>query len=372
MMSVQERIDAIPDLDAPAWWPDGSPPMPGREVTGPQAWYGADMAKTDEWIHTLSPAEIFEIDTALEGVKDRADDLLNVTKEDFPLPTFGPVIEDLRHEILFGRGFVLIRGLEIERYTKREAAVIFWGVGRHFGEPRSQNGKGHLLGHVHDLGNDVRNPGHRGYQTTIELTHHTDSTDIAGLMCLRPAKSGGESSLVSSTTIHNEMLRRRPDLVEELFKPFHVDRREEIPEGKLPYYLMPVFNWHQGKLSGFYSWLQVEIASRHPGVPALTDKQREAAAMIHELAWEPRINLMTSFKPGDMQLVHNHTIFHSRTAYEDWDEPDRKRHLLRLWLCPPVARELPVQFTGRYGGIAVGDRGGIRVPGVPLKAPLDP
>ena len=233
-VGVPERGDIAPGLDSPAWWPNGSPPMPGREVTGPQAWYGADMAETDEWIHTLSAAEIAEIDAALEAVKDRTDDLLDVAKEDFPLPTFGPAIEDLRHKILFGGGFALVRGLDIERYTKREAAMIFWGVGRHLGEPRSQNDKGDLLGHVRDVGYDVGNPAHRGYQTTVELTHHTDSTDIAGLMCLRPARSGGQSSLVSSTTIHNEMLRRRPDLLEELFRPFYVDRRRKFPKASSP------------------------------------------------------------------------------------------------------------------------------------------
>ncbi len=371
-MSVQERVDVIPNLDAPDWWPDGLPPMPGRALSGQQAWYGEDMAASDEWIYALTEHEISEIDSALVRTRDKNKDLLSIGRDDFVLPTLGRKIAELREEVLKGRGFVLMRGLDIGRYTKHEAALIFWGIGLHFGEPRSQNGKGHLLGHVHDLGKDVSNPTHRGYQTTIELSHHTDSTDIAALMCLRPAKSGGESSLVSSVTIHNEMLRRRPDLLEELFQPFYVDRREEIPEGKLPYYLMPVFNWHDGELSGFYSWLQVEITVRHPGVPELTDRQREATQMIHDLALDDRINLKTSFQPGDIQLVHNHTIFHARTAYEDWEEIDKKRHLLRLWLCPPDARELPIQFTGRYGGISVGNRGGIVVPGAPDRAPLDP
>lgn len=371
-MSVQERVEIPDGLDAPEWWPHSAPPMPGRELTGPHVWYGEDMAKTDAWIYRLSEAELAEIDGALRAVEDKRHNLLNISRNNFPLPTFGSAIETLRDEILLGRGFALIRGIDVNRYTKHELATIYWGIGQHFGEPRSQNGKGHLLGHVHDLGYDVADPTHRGYQTTIELDHHTDSTDMAALMCLRAAKTGGESSLVSSTLIHNEMLRRRPELLEELFKPFYVDRREEIPGGKLPYYLMPVFNWHDGKLSAFYASLQIQITSRHPGVPELTEKQQQALAMIHELAEEPRINLKTHFQPGDIQVVHNHTIFHARTAYEDWEEQEQKRHLLRLWLCAPEARELPVQFKGRYGEITIGDRGGIHVPGVPLTAPLDP
>jgi len=371
-MSSQLRVHETLDLDAPDWWPDGLPPMPGRELTGPQVWYGEELTNSDEWIYFLSNHEITEIDHALKSVRDKSDDLLNIGCNDFILPTLGPKLIELRDEILRGRGFVLIRGLNVESYTKHDAAIIFWGIGRHFGQARSQNGKGHLLGHVKDLGFDIVNPAHRGYQTTVQLDHHTDSVDIAALMCLQTAKSGGESSLVSSSVIHNEMLRNCSDLLEELFKPFYVDRREEVPEGKYPYYLMPIFNWHEGQLSAFYSSLQIHITSRHKGVPELTGKQKEALDMVHILSEQPRINLKTRFKPGDIQLVHNHTILHARTDYEDWDIPDQKRHLLRLWLCPPEARELPSQFKGRYGNITIGNRGGIMVPGITNNAPLDP
>ena len=74
-MSVQERVGVIPSLDTPDWWPDGAPPMPGRELSGPHVWFGEDMAKTDAWIYALSDTELTEIDDALTGVKDRADDL---------------------------------------------------------------------------------------------------------------------------------------------------------------------------------------------------------------------------------------------------------------------------------------------------------
>ena len=371
-MSIQVCVDETLDLDAPDWWPDKLPPMPERELSGPHVWYGEKLANSDEWIHVLSDQEIKEIDHALECVREKSDDLLNIDRNDFILPTLGPKLIELRSEIINGRGFVLIRGLNFDSYTKHDAAIIFWGIGLHFGQPRSQNGKGHLLGHVKDLGFDIANPAHRGYQTTVELDHHTDSVDIAALICLQPAKSGGESSLVSSSIIHNEMLQNRPNLLEELFRPFYFDRREEIPEGKLPYYLMPIFNWHKEQLSAFYSSLQIHITSRHKGVPELTGEQKDALNMIHTLCEQPRINLKTQFKPGDIQLVNNHAIFHARTNYEDWDTPEQKRHLLRLWLCPPEARELPSQFKGRYGSVIIGNRGGITVPGVTDNAPLDP
>jgi hypothetical protein len=364
--------DPLAGLIVPEWWPGGFPPMPGHPIEGPAAWMGEDMAGRTDWIHHLSPEELREIDAALEIARPYADDLTRVDVQRFPLPSLAPRIARIRDEVLNGRGFALLRGLSMERYTKREAATVFWGIGRHIGEPRSQNGKGHLLGHIRDLGFDVGNPSHRGYQTTIELDHHTDSCDIAGLICLRAAREGGISSIVSSVTIHNEMLRTCPDLLRVVFEPFFVDRRGEIPAGKRPYYLMPVYHWHRGLLSAIYASLQIHIADRHPGVPPLTSMQKEALAMLHRLAEDPRLQLLTTFRPGDMQFVHNHTVFHARTAYIDWEDDESKRHLLRLWLCPPDARELPPSFAERYGSVTVGDRGGIVVPGVSGNAPLSP
>jgi TfdA family taurine catabolism dioxygenase TauD len=76
-------------------------------------------------------------------------------------------------------------------------------------------------------------------------------------------------------------------------------------------------------------------------------------------------------QPGDIQLVHNHTILHDRTAFEDFPEPERKRHLLRLWLAPKGARTLPDVFVDRFGSITPGERGGVTVPGVKPNIPFE-
>jgi hypothetical protein len=296
---------------------------------------------------------------------------MTITASDVPLPTLGPRWRGILEEVMNGRGFVLIKGLPIERWTRREAAVAFLIIGVHLGNLRMQNAEGHLLGHVRDLGRSSDDPNTRIYQTRERQTFHTDSCDVVGLMCLQQAKSGGLSSLVSSTTIFNEMRRRRPDLLNVLLQPIETDRRGEVPEVSKPYFNIPVFNYYDGLVSAIYQRQYIESARRFPGVAPLTSLQLEALDLFDELANDPKLNLMMELEPGDIQLVHNHTILHDRTAFEDYPEPERKRHLLRLWLAPPGARRLPEVYAERFGSITPGDRGGVVVPGAKPKIPFD-
>ena len=334
------------------------------EICDSSAWYGPTVARQTDWTVRLSKAEIAEIDEVVQTYKQKTDcDLTTLTPKDVPLPTLGPRLQLLLNDVLHGRGFVLIKSLPVESWTKREAALAFLAIGVHLGQLRMQNADGHLLGHVIDLGRSSVDPNTRIYQTRERQTHHTDSCDVVGLLCLKAAKSGGLSNLVSSTTIFNEIRRRRPDLLEVLLLPIETDRRGEVPEGCKPYFTIPVFNYHEGKVSAIYQRQYIESARRFPGVAALTTKQKEALDLLDELANDPQLNLMMEFQPGDIQLVHNHTILHDRTAFEDYPEPERKRHLLRLWLAPANGRPLPEVYAERFGSITPGDRGGVIVRG---------
>jgi hypothetical protein len=349
--------------------------VPSRPpIEGPSAWVGADMRTREaEWSHRLSPSEVAEIETAVQAVQARGLDLADIHREDFPLPTLGPVLERLRSEVLDGRGFVLLRGMPVENRPVAESATAYWGVGTYFGSARSQNAKGHLLGHIYDLGGrSETNPNIRSYATAERQNFHIDRCDVVALLCLRRAKSGGLSAIVSSMTLHNVMAARRPDLLERLYQSFPVDRRGEVPEGKAPFYEAPVFNEHAGHLSVLYSRLHIGSAQRFPEARRLTSEDIEALDMLAELAGDPELRLDMTFMPGDIQFLHNHTILHARTAYEDWNDVERKRHLLRLWLAPPGARPLPPVFAECYGGITPGDRGGIICEGTRLHAPLVP
>lgn len=349
--------------------------MPRRRIDGPAAWIGPEMRRREaEWTYRLAPSEVAEIDAAVKAVRARGLDIAAIRREDFPLPTLGPVLDRLRSEVLDGRGFALLRGMPVEGRPIEESATAYWGVGTYFGSARSQNARGHLLGHVYDLGigKSASDPTLRSYATNERQNFHIDRCDLVALLCLKRARSGGLSSIVSSMTVHNVMAERRPDLLDRLYRPFPVDRRGEVPAGKAPFYEAPVFTAHDGYVSVLYSRLHIGSAQRFPEARRLEPADIEALDMLADLAGDPELRLDMNFLPGDVQLLHNHTILHSRSEYEDWPEPERKRHLLRLWLAPPGARPLPPVFAEVYGDLTPGDRGGIICPGTVPHAPLAP
>jgi hypothetical protein len=341
------------------------------EVEDRSAWYGSNLAQSDEWIVRLSDPEIAEVERAIERVERLAIELTTITAAKVPLPVLRPRLDEMLEEVLNGRGFVLIKGLPVQRWNRRQAAIAFLAIGVQLGNLRMQNAAGHLLGHVRNLGRSSDDPNTRIYQTSERQTHHTDSCDVVGLMCLQTAKSGGLSSLVSSTTIFNEMRRQSPDLLRVLLEPIETDRRGEVPEGSKPYFKVPVFNYHEGLVSAIYQRQYIESARRFPGVAPLTPLQIEALDLLDQLADDPNLNLTMELQPGDIQLVHNHTILHDRTAFDDYDEPDRKRHLLRLWLAPEGARKLPEVYAERFGSTTPGQRGGVGVAGPTPSVLLD-
>jgi hypothetical protein len=332
-------------------------------ITGRAAWYGPDMAKRRDWIECLSPAEIAEIESASRRLAEVAGERPTLSAADFPLPTLGRRLADILEHVLEGRGFVLLRGLPVDRWGRRLSAYAFVGLGLHWGNLRSQNKVGHLLGHVTDLGLTSQDPNVRIYQTRERQGYHTDSADVVGLLCLHPAKNGGLSSLVSSVTIFNEMRAHHPDLARVLFEPIETDRRGEVPPGQKPYFSIPVFNWHEGMLSTIYHRSYIESARRFPDVAPLSPAQVAALDRFEALANDPALHFQMEFQMGDIQLVHNHTLLHDRTAFENWPDLPRRRHLLRLWLAPEKARPLPAVFAQRYGSIVPGQRGGVMVEG---------
>ena len=341
--------------------PDDTIVLPPRQ-NGPAAWLGGDLAKQPEiWTVTLSPGHVAELELAMAEVVARRTEMADITKEIFPLPSLGPVLAALRREMTHGRGFALVRGLKIGGYTEREIATIFFGLGSHIGHARPQNAAGHILGHVRDEGARGSDKNVRIYQTSERQTFHTDSCDVVGLLCLRQARSGGESMLVGAPTIYNAFLERRPDLLPRLFDPIATDRRGEIPEGMKPYFEIPVFTMHRGYLNVMYQRQYIDSAQRFPDAMRLTPDHVDALNLFDELANDPGLNLAMMLRPGDMQFVHNHSMLHDRTAFEDWPEPERRRHLLRLWLSVPGDRPLPDCFADRFGATTIGDRGGIVV-----------
>lgn len=342
-----------------------------EEFSNAQAWYGPTMARHTDWIHRLSDSEISEIDEAVARVESMGLAILDIERQHFQVARLAGVLDEVRRETLHGRGFMLLRGVPVHRYTVRQSAIAYWGLGLHLGQPVSQNGKGHVLGHVANLGLNYADPEVRGYQTSARLPYHCDLSDIVALLCLRTSKAGGLSSVVSSTTLWNELLRRRPDHARTLLQPLYYTRWGEIPEGKAAYEAVPVFAPCEGRMVVNYVRSAIVKAQALQGVPPLTQAQLDAMDFLDALAADPLLHLDMQFEAGDVQVLSNHFILHSRTAYEDWPEVERRRHLLRLWLACPDGPGLPAFMFDRFGVLPNGRPDGIRVPGVPLVAPLE-
>ena len=342
----------------------------GRKID-PAVWYRADWEQCDDWIIELTEKEIRELKNAVS--LSQAVPIAEMTACSFTLPSLASRIRKLRNELIHGRGFGVLRGLPVYEWDRESLARAYYGIGCHLGVPVSQNAQGHLLGHVYDLGLDPMDPVNRVYQTNYRQLFHTDSTDIVGLLCLQPARSGGQSSICSSSTIYHEIAERRPDLLKVLCQRFHIDRKGEIPQGEDETYEMAVFYPDEERVTCIYARDFIDAAQRHSHVAPLTTEQVDALNLIDELAASGDLRLDIDFLPGDIQFLHNHQILHARTSYEDWPEPERRRHLLRLWLSTADGRSLPADFEARYGKIEQGQpRGGISVPGATLQAPLEP
>ena len=326
---------------------------------GRAAWVGPAMAARGDWLEHFSAAEVAELEIAATALAHDGSASAAPKSSAVPLPRLAPRLARIRAEVLRGRGFVLLRGLPVQRWPRRLSEQAFTVLGTHLGRALSQNAQGDVLGHVRDMGLASSDPRVRIYQTAERQTFHTDSCDIVGLLCLQVAREGGESALVSSNTLWNEMRRRRPDRARVMLEPVATDRRGEVPPGCKPYFEIPVFNWYAGEMSAIYQRQYIDSAQRFADAPRLSSAHVQALDLFDALANDPALHFLMRLQPGDVQLVHNHTLLHDRTAFTDAPEPERRRHLLRLWLAPTDARALPPVFAQRYGSVAPGLRGGV-------------
>jgi Taurine catabolism dioxygenase TauD, TfdA family len=301
-------------------------------VSGPAAWRNADMTDSARWRVVLTRDQVEELRAAVAHACGTGRALGELRTVDFPLPRLEREVARWREEIEGGRGFQVVSGLPVREWSEAEASLCFWCLGLHMGRPGAQNPQGDLLGHVRDTGADARDPFVRLYRTASNIAYHCDAADVVGLLCLSAAKSGGASRIVSSVAVHDELVRQRPDLAARLYRPFLLDIRNEDASGALRYLPIPPCRFADGRLRTFYHSDYFRSVVRHADVPAFSNDERELLDLYEALAARPDFFLDMDLAPGDIQWLSNHTILHARTAYEDHPEPERKRHLLRLWL----------------------------------------
>jgi len=287
----------------------------------------------DSYVFQLTDGHVDELDQALVHAEATGDDVLDITRESFPLPTLGTELGCITRDLVSGRGVVLIRGVPVERYGKARASSIYWGIGTHLGRPWPQNAKGHLLGDVTDQGKAVNDPTSRGNEIGgFAFPFHSDGSDLVGLFCLDAGARGGASLVANVVSIHNELVRTDPELAAELYAPFPYDLRGENAPGTKPWYTMPIFSRHADRLFVRYIRPYIESTRRHDDAPRPSDAARAAMDRVDAMCADPQYHVAMTMQPGDMQFVNNYHVLHARHAYEDDRPAGRIRHLKRLWL----------------------------------------
>ncbi|TVY44995.1 Taurine hydroxylase-like protein [Lachnellula subtilissima] len=371
-------------------YPDGiktsgqHPPLPEliknysdfpKEIKGATVWKADDYTNNPErWVHVFNSEEVAEMSAAADKFLADKTPLTGISKDNFPLPKLSILLASIRAEILNGKGFILFKGFPVEKWGNHKSAVAYMGLGTYLGYFVSQNGRGHVLGHVKDLGDDPTQIDRvRIYRTNARQFFHADDSDLVGLLCIARALEGGESDIVSSHHVWNTLQKERPDVAETLTKPiWYFDRKGETSVGEEEFIKTSVFYLEKGPNGRVYSkWDPYYIKSldrfMNKGIiPPLSPEQVEAAKVLEDTCHRLRLHMI--LEVGDIQFLSNEHVLHARTEYKDHAPPAPRRHLMRLWLATPESEggwKLPFHDSAEK------KRGGIQVNDQPPVAPLD-
>lgn len=312
-------------------------------IDSPKAWRGAQLRKDRSWVTRLDEDDVAELEHALAVAKKSGRPFPEITRDDFPLERLGVKLRAVCDELHSGRGFAVIRGMPVKAQDDEDIKRMYWGMCRYIGgRPLQQGLRGEYLGNIRDRGEEYGKINVRGNGTNAHLPFHTDKADIIALMCLRKAVSGGLSSIVSSTAVHNEIVANHPEYLGILYSGFYYILRDFALEAKgytdRP---IPVFSYRDGVLSSRYLRNQINAGAVKRQIP-FTSVEKAALDYFDELTQNPDIHLAMDLEEGDIQLCNNYTILHSRTDFVDGPEPHQKRHMLRLWFKFPEPMQWPL------------------------------
>jgi hypothetical protein len=329
----------------------------------PRAWLPQELARDASWIHHLSREAIVELDEALQHAKATGKPWLEMTANDFPLKRHAKqAIDDAFAKTQTAYGMCLLKGFPVDRWSVEEARLAHWGIGLNVGVARTQNIASQVMNDVRDEGGSYKVKNGRGYNTNAGLDFHVDSCDVVALLCLQTAKSGGTSKVTSSMAVVNEVKRLRPDLIPVMQQPFYYSYQGTNDETQPPFYKCPILGDDPEFFSLRANRKNVTAAQiDFPEVPRLTSHQIELLDLLDELLPDDKFCYSMQLDRGDMQLLNNYVVIHSRTNFEDHEEPEKKRHLLRLWLSIPQGQRLPALWKEYFGDTEAGSvRGGVR------------
>lgn len=324
-------------------------------IQHPAAWRGDELFRRDDWCRELTPEQsdaILANKSSLPSAE--TDEVAN-------LPKLSPLLKQIQHDLEHGSGACLLKGLPVDELTQDQARAVFWAIARGVGTPVSQSATGEQIFSVRDEGYQVGHPKARGPNTKKRLSFHTDRCDVIAFLCVQPARSGGGNQIVSSMTVYNEILRRRPELIDLLMQPYY-SRRHNVDTGNTkPWCQQPIFSFCEGHFAASYLRVLIDRAYEMPELPEMTAEQREALDLIETIAAEPELSVSFDLHRGDVLLLNNWVTLHRREEFEDYPELEKRRHLLRIWLAVPNSRPLDPRFADNFGDTRAGAvRGGMR------------
>ncbi len=321
------------------------------KVNDSTLWYAKDLNDKSKWLHPLSSAHQDEIINALQFAKENASTIETMTREDFPLPQLSGVLARLGHKLETRVGISVLRGIPLQNMSVDEIELLYAGITSHIGKMINQDTKGTLVGHVLDQGVSYDNIEVRGYTTNAQLTPHCDSGDLLGLLCVRPAREGGVNNFSCSMAIYNKLYEMHPEFLMPLYRGFHYNIRGNGPMGHyrdITNHRVPVFSFHQGRLSCRYNQKAILTAEQLDNSTPLSCLEKMAINYVAELAMDDDIRFDTYLEAGDLALINNNTVLHNRGSFIDYDEADMKRLMMRQWINLPRARDLTFDFADHY------------------------
>jgi TfdA family taurine catabolism dioxygenase TauD len=329
--------------------------------SSPAAWTVAEVEADRSWIYRLSDAEGAELLAVVRAAGDPNRPILDWKRDDFPLEASLPTLAAAFREARDGRAMALIRNLPRAGVTPAEFRLMTWAIGLHFGVARPQNRTSDYITEVKDAGMAYRSPTGRGYNSKAELDFHVDGADVVLLSCYNQAPVGGMSMCASAATAFEVVKAERPDYAQALTTDYTFSRNGEQSEGEAPWYAAPICTTRDGRVFCKWNRNRIQNAQKLDGAPQLTATQREAMEYFDTVLRRPENMFCMHLEPGDLQILCNQTMLHSRTSFDDHAEEDRKRTLYRLWLARPDSRRLPESWAVFYGTAEPGTvRGGMK------------
>ena len=334
-----------------------------KPIASPAAWKGPELFDRADWLHELDSDEVAEVQAALGRVDAAGLELEKITPQSFPLPRLSRRLATIQDSLENGPGAALVRGWPAADFDLEANRRVHWGISRHLGTPVSQSTTGEKIFHVQNRGYAPSDPRDRGPSSSRALRFHSDRCDVLGFLCVRPARSGGDSFLVSTPAIHDEILARRPDLLEELYGRWYYKTHNVDRANPNPWCHQPIFADVDGKFVGYLLRVLIDRAYELPELPDMTPSQRQALDLVDELCADPAYHARFRQDAGDILFANNFTTLHSRSEFEDHPDPELRRLILRIWLAVTNSRRLPPELAGTFGATDPGAlRGGIHPP----------